>query len=157
METASLNLLRFEHYTLDLARCALLRGEQEIRLRPKAFDALRYLAERPGRVVTKDELHKAIWPGIVVTDDSLVQSVKFIRDALGDDSDRIIKTVPRRATCSQPRYGRRRRTRLCGPFRLVGMRTLDNLSIDQPRTSGRCHSRLLERSPFFLGWGSGCS
>lgn len=88
--------LRFGNFSLDLARCSLRRGVEEIQLRPKAFDVLRYLAENPGRLVSKDELMKAVWGGVVVTDDSLVQCVKDIRDALNDSGQRIIKTVPRR-------------------------------------------------------------
>jgi len=88
--------LRFENFSLDLARCSLRRGAEQIQLRPKAFDVLRYLAQNPGRLVSKDELMKTVWAGVVVTDDSLVQCVKDIRDALNDGAQRIIKTVPRR-------------------------------------------------------------
>ena len=88
--------LRFGNFSLDLARCSLRQGGEEIQLRPKAFDVLRFLAENPGRLVTKDELMKSVWAGVVVTDDSLVQCVKDIRDALNDSEQRIIKTVPRR-------------------------------------------------------------
>lgn len=88
--------LRFGNFSLELARCSLRRGVEEIQLRPKAFDVLRYLVENPGRLVSKDELMKVVWAGVVVTDDSLVQCVKDIRDALNDSEQRFIKTVPRR-------------------------------------------------------------
>ncbi len=88
--------LRFDVFALDLSRCLVRRGSQEIPLRPKAFDVLRYLAENAGRLVSKDELIPAIWRRIVVTDDSLVQCIKEIREALCDAEHRIIKTVPRR-------------------------------------------------------------
>src|SRR5260370_7102562 len=88
--------LRFDVFALDLSRCLVRRGSQEIPLRPKAFDVLRYLAENAGRLVSKDELIQAIWRGIFVTDDSLVQCIKEIREALCDAEHRIIKTVPRR-------------------------------------------------------------
>lgn len=96
MHTVVPKMLGFENYTLDLMRCALLRGEEEISLRPKAFDVLRYLAERAGRLVTKEELIEAMWPDIFVTDDSLVQCIAEIREALSDDARKIIRTVPRR-------------------------------------------------------------
>src|SRR5262245_2196701 len=96
MHTAGPKTLGFATYVLDLRRCALLRGSEELQLRPKAFDVLRYLAEHAGRLVSKEELIQAIWPGIFVTDDSLVQCVREIREALGDDPQRIIKTVHRR-------------------------------------------------------------
>jgi adenylate cyclase len=57
--------------TLDLAR-GLLRGANgEIELRPKSFAVLRYLVDNVGRVVTKDEIMQAIWPDMIVSDDSL--------------------------------------------------------------------------------------
>ena len=56
---------------------------------------MRYLAEHAGRVASKEELLEAVWLGVVVTEDSLVQCVKEIREALSDDTH-IIKTVPRR-------------------------------------------------------------
>lgn len=88
--------LRFGVYTLDLTRCALRRGEETIGLRPKAFDVLRYLAQHAGRLVSKEELIEAVWRGISVTDDSVVQCIIDIRYALSDDDHRFIKTVPRR-------------------------------------------------------------
>jgi DNA-binding winged helix-turn-helix (wHTH) protein len=72
MQTVSPRRLCFDRFTLDLQRCALLRGQEEIRLRPKSLDVLRYLAEHPGRLVSKEQLIQAIWPGVAVTDDSLV-------------------------------------------------------------------------------------
>jgi TolB-like protein/DNA-binding winged helix-turn-helix (wHTH) protein len=96
MDAVSPKILCFDAFTLDLMRCALLRGEEELSLRPKSFDVLRHLVEHAGRVVSKDELMAAIWPGTHVTDDSLVQCIRDIRQALGDDDHRIVKTVPRR-------------------------------------------------------------
>jgi DNA-binding winged helix-turn-helix (wHTH) protein len=70
-------------FTLDLQGCSLLRGD-EVRLRPKSFDVLRYLVERAGRLVSKEELIQAIWPDLFVTEDSVVQCIGNIRTALGD-------------------------------------------------------------------------
>ena len=47
-------------------------------------------------LISKDEFIKAVWPDVFVTDDLLVQCVMDIRQALGDDAHRIVKTVPRR-------------------------------------------------------------
>ena len=66
---------RFDSFTLDLARVCLLRGEHQVKLRPKVFDALKYLVENDNRLVTKAELIQAVWPDSFVTDDSLVQCV----------------------------------------------------------------------------------
>lgn len=88
--------LRFAGFTVDLARLSLERNDEPIYLRPKSFDVLRYLAENPGRVIAKNELIEKIWWPALVTDDSLVQCIKDIRDAIGDSHHRIISTVPRR-------------------------------------------------------------
>ena len=51
---------------------------------------------RPGRVLSKPELLDAVWPGVIVTDDSLSQCVNELRAALGESGQRLLKTVPRR-------------------------------------------------------------
>lgn len=87
----------FHGFTLDLTRGCLLGGNhQEIKLRPKSFMTLRYLVENHGRLVSKGELIDAVWPDTAVTDNSLVQCLKEVREALGDKSQHYIKTVPRR-------------------------------------------------------------
>src|SRR5215468_3665283 len=54
-------MFRFEGYTLDIARHSLRTADREVALRPKNFELLRYLVENPDRLVTKEELLKAIW------------------------------------------------------------------------------------------------
>jgi DNA-binding winged helix-turn-helix (wHTH) protein/tetratricopeptide (TPR) repeat protein len=88
--------LEFGPFLLDLSREMLLRDGQPVPLRPKAYALLRYLAANPGRVVTKDELHAVIWPGVIVTDDSLTRLVSDVRAALQDSADGLLRTVPRR-------------------------------------------------------------
>jgi adenylate cyclase len=90
------NQLRFDRYLLDLERGCLVADGQEIALRPKTFGVLRHLAENPGRLVSKEDLFAAVWPNLVVTDDTLVQSIGELRRALGSDGARFIKTIPRR-------------------------------------------------------------
>ncbi len=87
---------RFGDFTLDLDGGFLRRGAVEVTLRPKVFDALTYLVERHGRLVTKAELIDAIWPDAAVTDNSLAQCLLEIRRALGDDSQQVVRTVARR-------------------------------------------------------------
>jgi len=82
---------------LDLGREALLDAQgQAVELRPQAYQVLRHLALNAGRLVSKDELMASVWPGSVVTDDSLVQAIGDVRRALGDAGHRLVKTVPRR-------------------------------------------------------------
>ncbi|MFB9267190.1 winged helix-turn-helix domain-containing protein [Bradyrhizobium erythrophlei] len=101
-------IFQFEGYTLDVTRGSLRAGDREVELRPKSFEVLRYLVENASRLVPKEELFGAIWPGIFVGDDSLARCVSEVRSALRDEHQRIIKTVPRRgylfaATVSQPK------------------------------------------------------
>ena len=86
----------FGGFTLDLSREALLRGETEVPLRAKTFAVLKHLVARAGTLATRDELLDTVWPGAVVTQDTLTQSIVELRRALEDDQREIIRTVPRR-------------------------------------------------------------
>ena len=67
-----------------------------IALRRQSFAVLRHLLAHANHLVTKDDLVAAVWPGVAVTDDSLVQCVHEIRRALGDDAHKLLKTVSKR-------------------------------------------------------------
>lgn len=90
--------IEFAPFRLDPADERLWRGAKPVPLTPKAFAVLRYLAERPGRLVTKQELLEAVWADSLVTDASLHVCVREVREALGDRSrvPRFIETVHRR-------------------------------------------------------------
>jgi DNA-binding winged helix-turn-helix (wHTH) protein len=60
--------LQFDRFTLDLTRGCVWVGGGDVDLPPKAFDVLRFLAENAGRLVSKQELLDAVWPGVSVTD-----------------------------------------------------------------------------------------
>ena len=75
----------FGRYVLDVRRGCLLLDGREVTLRPKTFAVLTYLAARPGQLVSKEELFAAVWPNLVVTDDTLVQSIGELRRALGEN------------------------------------------------------------------------
>ncbi len=72
------------------------RDGAAIVLRPQAFATLRHMIMNANRLVTKDELTQAVWRGLAVTDDSLVQCVHEIRRALNDDAHDVLQTVTRR-------------------------------------------------------------
>ena len=83
--------------TVDFRREEVRRCDgAHIELRPQSFSVLRRLAAKPGELVTKDELLTECWPGVIVTEDSLVQCVSDIRKALGASGRDLIRTVPRR-------------------------------------------------------------
>lgn len=88
------SLYSFGEFRLDPAKRALLRGTESVTLAPKAFDLLLVLIENRSRVLTKDELLKAVWPDTFVEEGNLKFNVSVIRKALGEDS--WIETLPRR-------------------------------------------------------------
>src|SRR3954468_17567530 len=89
--------LAFGRYRLE-PRSGLTSGTREIKLTPKALALLSFLAERPGDVVTNDELFAALWPEATVGDAALVTCVQELRSALRDDArqPRYIETLHRR-------------------------------------------------------------
>jgi predicted ATPase/DNA-binding winged helix-turn-helix (wHTH) protein len=87
---------QFGEFVLDVARACVFKGGEEIKLRPKVYETLKYLVENPGRLVGKQELMQAVWPDAFVTDDSLVQCTVELRRALKDRTQSLLKTVPRR-------------------------------------------------------------
>jgi len=93
-----LGRLRFGRFVLLADEGRLLRDDQPIPLAPKPFETLVYLVSHPGRLVSKQELLDAVWPGTFITEDGLVQCVVEIRRALGDSarSPRFVETVPKR-------------------------------------------------------------
>ena len=88
--------LKFEGFSLHLAKGALIREGKVVPLPPKPYEVLRLLAENSQRLLLKNEILDSVWPGMVVGDDSLTQCITQIRKAIGDDSKTILKTVPRR-------------------------------------------------------------
>jgi DNA-binding winged helix-turn-helix (wHTH) protein/tetratricopeptide (TPR) repeat protein len=87
---------RFGPCELDEARRALTAHGQEIRLQPRVFDLLCYLVRHRERVVSKDELLEALWPGTVVVDNALQRVVSLARNALADVGlADVVRTYPR--------------------------------------------------------------
>jgi TolB-like protein/DNA-binding winged helix-turn-helix (wHTH) protein/Tfp pilus assembly protein PilF len=86
----------FSSFRLDLKQGALLREGISVPLRPKSFDVLLYLVQHPQRLVSRQELIEAVWPGVVVIDNSLTQCLIEIRKALGDNDKTMVRTVQRR-------------------------------------------------------------
>lgn len=73
----------------------LMLDGRSVRLRPRTSALLGYLITHPDRVVGKDELMQAVWPGVIVTEDSIVKCVKEIRRALDEPARDCIRTLPR--------------------------------------------------------------
>ena len=97
---ASRRLLRFGVFEVDLASGELRKSGVKIKVQDLPFRFLAVLLERPGEVVTREQLRETLWPdGVYVDfDRSLNAAVSRIRDALSDsaESPRFIETLPRR-------------------------------------------------------------
>ena len=91
------SIFRFGDFVLDRAQRRLLRSGEDVYLPPKTFELLLHLLQNRGRVLTKDELLEAVWPGVNVVENTLAQRIREIREALGDGAHgaRFVKTVPR--------------------------------------------------------------
>jgi DNA-binding winged helix-turn-helix (wHTH) protein/predicted ATPase len=89
---------RFRSFRLDSSNQCLWSGEQRLPLAPKAFDVLRYLVERPGRLVTQDEILEALWPETYVNPELVKKYILGIRKVLGDkpDEPEFVETIPKR-------------------------------------------------------------
>ena len=94
-ETHQINLLQIR---LDLKEGRLWNGGLPVDLRPKTWELIRYMVERPGELLSKQELIDAVWPDTIVTEASLNQAIRELRKALGDDArkPKFIETVHRR-------------------------------------------------------------
>jgi DNA-binding winged helix-turn-helix (wHTH) protein/TolB-like protein/Flp pilus assembly protein TadD len=134
--------LQIGEWWADPATNELGRAGETQRIEPKVMEVLKVLASRPGGVVSREELLSLVWPGVVVGDEALTQSIIKLRRALGDDprSPSYIETISKRgyrliaplesveaapaaradtATISPPQPPARPRARVF-PFKLVG-------------------------------------
>ncbi|MDX1488123.1 MAG: winged helix-turn-helix domain-containing protein, partial [Acidiferrobacterales bacterium] len=91
-------IYQFGNYSLDTDGLELKRAGNIVALEPQVFRLLVYLIENRDRVVTKTELHEAIWKDRIVSDGALTTSVNLARNAVGDDgkTQTVVKTFPRR-------------------------------------------------------------
>lgn len=100
MPRRSSNLLRFDAFEVDLRAGELFKAGRKIKLQEQPFQVLAMLLERPGDVVTREEMQKRLWPAdtFVDFDHSMNTAIKKLRQALGDDKKkpRYVETLPKR-------------------------------------------------------------
>jgi DNA-binding winged helix-turn-helix (wHTH) protein/TolB-like protein/Tfp pilus assembly protein PilF len=90
---------RIHEFVLQIESRRLLGPDGGVvELTPRLFDALLFMVENAGQLLDKDRLLAALWPGLVVEENSLSQCISALRKALGDEAQRprFIQTVPRR-------------------------------------------------------------
>jgi len=93
---------RFDRFIVDLRSACLRRDGIVVPLRPKSFDVLVHLVRNPGRLVAKGELIDSVWQNVIVTENSLAQCIREIREALGDNTQSVIETVAKRGYLFAP-------------------------------------------------------
>ena len=92
-------LIRFGIFEVDLQSGELRKAGVKLRLTSQPFQVLAILLERPGEVVTREELQKRLWPDTFVdVDHNLNTAINKIREVLGDEAEspRFVETLPRR-------------------------------------------------------------
>jgi TolB-like protein/DNA-binding winged helix-turn-helix (wHTH) protein len=93
------SLVRFGLFEVDLRTGEMRKGGRKVSLQEQPFQLLAILLERPGEMVTREELQKKLWPAETVDFESgLNKAIKKIREALDDSADnpRFVETLPRR-------------------------------------------------------------
>lgn len=91
-------IYRFGEWRLDAGQRLLFHKTELVPLAPKLLETLVLLIQHHGRIVEKEELISAIWPGTFVEDGSLLRNVSTLRKVLGDgeSGSRFIETIPKR-------------------------------------------------------------
>ena len=102
--------LQIGEWWADPATNELGRASETLRIEPKVMEVLMVLASRPGEAVSREVLLSRVWPGVIVGDEALTQSIIKLRRALGDiaRSPAYIETISKRGY------------RLIAPVRPVG-------------------------------------
>lgn len=140
---------RFGLFQVESEGGKLLRQGAPVKLQEQPLRVLCLLLERPGEIVTREELRQSLWPEgtYVEFDGSLNAALKRLRFALGDDADNpiFIETVPRRGyrflapvECQQPASG--------------GVRAIEPAVLKSPDVLAEGRSSALPRSRVWLRW-----
>jgi TolB-like protein/DNA-binding winged helix-turn-helix (wHTH) protein/Flp pilus assembly protein TadD len=93
------NVIRFGKFEVDLLAGEVRKGKTKLRLSGQPFQVLAILLERPGELVTREQLQSRLWPDTFVdAEHNLNTMINKIREALGDaaDTPRFVETLPRR-------------------------------------------------------------
>jgi TolB-like protein len=88
----------FQHYSLDVERRELRRGQDLVPVEPQVLDLLQYLIRNRDHVVSKDELIAAVWNGRIISESAVSSRITAVRQAVGDSGEqqRLIRTVARK-------------------------------------------------------------
>ena len=154
--------LRFGTFELDVRSRELRDGSTRVRLQEQPFEILRFMLERPGDVVTRDELRRRLWAEGTFVDfeHSLNAAIRRLRTALGDDAGQptFVETVPRRgyrfiAPTHAAAAARMRRSAVSPRLRLVVLpfRNLSDDSREEYFSDGLTEELIAQLGPLCLG------
>ncbi len=100
LANSSFRVIRFSTFEVNLHTGELRQRGQKVKLQEQPLQILAALLERPGELVTREELRNKLWPAdtFVDFDHSLNAAIKRLRDALGESAERpiFVETVARR-------------------------------------------------------------
>jgi TolB-like protein/DNA-binding winged helix-turn-helix (wHTH) protein/tetratricopeptide (TPR) repeat protein len=88
----------FQSFRLDTSNHCLWQGNERVAIPPKTYHLLRFLVENQGRLISHEELLKAVWPDTFVNPEILRKYIQDLRKILGDRPEKpiFIETVPKR-------------------------------------------------------------
>jgi DNA-binding winged helix-turn-helix (wHTH) protein len=107
---AGLRYIRFGSFQVDQQREEVTQNGSRLKLQGKVYQVLLALLEKPGEVVTREELRQRLWPAetLVNYDANVNTTVNKLRQTLGDSSDKplYVETIPRKGYCfvAQPEF-----------------------------------------------------
>ncbi len=98
MELKTISFFEFGPFRFEPSEHWLRRDGQAISLAPKAFELLVLLVENDGRLVSKDQIMRALWPSSFVEEANLTVAISVLRKVLGRGADgsQYIETVPKK-------------------------------------------------------------
>src|SRR5260370_26468408 len=140
---SSKRYVRFGPFQIDQQRQEVTRGGSRLKLQGKVYQILLILLERPGEVVTREELRSRLWPADthVNYDANVNTAVNKLRQALGDSSDNpvYIETIPRKGYCllaqpevsDRPKNSQSPQTEISGDVGGETYRLLGGLQVSQ--------------------------
>ena len=95
MRESTGQIIEFEDFALDVGAAELRKAGVPIPIEPQVFDLIVFLAQHPGRVVTRDDIIEKVWDGRIVSESAISTRINAARKALEDDgsAQRVIKTI----------------------------------------------------------------
>ena len=102
---------QFGPFLIDVGERILLRDGEPVPLTPKAFDVLVALLDKPGQLISKEDLLQKVWPETFVEESNLAYNIFALRKALGDTPETAAVSKPSRRKATGSRRASARRSR----------------------------------------------